>query len=279
MNFKFIVNDYVLIWNLLFQASVSADIHKLKQKLWINYKYEYNITFKDREVMLKDPKNFIPNDDTVYNILLDTSEYERIKKRTDKYRNNMLVLWDSNKKNINKYLKDILRFEIKQYNVYIVDPMLDVMDIICLDDSKCNNMVLGKKIVGSDINKIIIDIIYEVVKKEMKDYNSKYHDIIKAIIELAILNEFSTCIYGSSQYLSGDNTLSYLKRQIYPYWLMYLGVSKEEMLNYMMRDKIAFDLDKYAYEKQLKKMDLFQFINFCIRNQRHIIKISQLEII
>lgn len=279
MNFKFIVNDYVLIWNLLFQASVSADIHKLKQKLWINYKYEYNITFKDREVMLKDPKNFIPNDDTVYNILLDTSEYERIKKRTDKYRNNMLVLWDSNKKNINKYLKDILRFEIKQYNVYIVDPMLDVMDIICLDDSKCNNMVLGKKIVGSDTNKIIIDIIYEVVKKEMKDYNSKYHDIIKAIIELAILNEFSTCIYGSSQYLSGDNTLSYLKRQIYPYWLMYLGVSKEEMLNYMMRDKIAFDLDKYAYEKQLKKMDLFQFINFCIRNQRHIIKISQLEII
>ena len=40
MNLKFAVNDYVLIWNLLFQASVSEEIHKLKQKIWFNYKKE-----------------------------------------------------------------------------------------------------------------------------------------------------------------------------------------------------------------------------------------------
>ena len=63
MNLKFVVNDYVLIWNLLFQASISENIHKFKQKIWINYKNEYNKTFKDNLLILKDPKNFIPDDD------------------------------------------------------------------------------------------------------------------------------------------------------------------------------------------------------------------------
>ena len=33
VNIKFVVNDYVLVWNLLFQASINERIHKLKQKL------------------------------------------------------------------------------------------------------------------------------------------------------------------------------------------------------------------------------------------------------
>ena len=60
---------------------------------------------------------------------------------------------------------------------------------------------------------------------------------------------------------------------------MYLGVSKAEIINYMVRDNIAFDTDKYPYEKQLASLDLLAFIEFCIKNQRHIIKISELEII
>ena len=35
MNIKFVVNDYILIWNLLFQASISEKMHVLKQKIWI----------------------------------------------------------------------------------------------------------------------------------------------------------------------------------------------------------------------------------------------------
>ena len=60
---------------------------------------------------------------------------------------------------------------------------------------------------------------------------------------------------------------------------MYLGATKEEMLEYMMRDKIAFEIDKYTFERQLKNVDLKEFISFCIRNQRHIIKIKEIEII
>ena len=60
---------------------------------------------------------------------------------------------------------------------------------------------------------------------------------------------------------------------------MYLGADKEEMMNFMMRDKIAFDVDKYPYEKELKKKNILQFIDFCIRNQKYIVKINELEII
>ena len=279
MNLKFIVNDYILIWNLLFQASISSEVQKLKQKLWVNYKKEYNITFKDRELILKDPKNFISNDDTIYNIFLDSKEYEHIKKATEKYRNSVLELWDGNKKIINKELKDILRFDVKLCHIYVVSDLLDIIDASFISTHSINNIILGKKIDNKDKNKLIVDLVYEIIKKQTDNFKPEYKEIVQAVIELAILNEFSTRLDNRSHYLTGDSTLSFLKRQIYPYWLMYLGADSSEMLDYMTRDKIAFDIDKYTYEKQLKKVDLLQFIDFCIRNQKYIIKINELEII
>ena len=60
---------------------------------------------------------------------------------------------------------------------------------------------------------------------------------------------------------------------------MYLGVKKEDFFNYMMRDKIVFEADKYAYEKELKKMNIEEFIEFCIRNKRYIIREKDKDII
>lgn len=279
MNLKFVVNDYILIWNLLFQASVSENIHALKQKIWINYKKEYNDTFKDNPVILKDPKNFIPNDDTIYNILLETKEYEDIKKDTEKFRVNLLKVWDDNKKKSIAELKDILRFDIKLYHVLVVSEKLDIIDTTDPKGKKVNTIVWGKKVEEKNPTSIIVKLVFEIVKKEMKNYQEDYKDMVEAIIELAILNEFATRISGVSHYLTGDNTLKYLKKQIYPYWLMYLGVNEEELLKYMSRDNISFDISKYPYEKQLKRLDLYSFIDFCIRNQKHIVKIDELEII
>ena len=75
MNTNFVVNDYVLIWNLLFGASISETIYKLKQKIWDTYKNEYNAIFRDKSQIMEDYKNFIPNDDTVYNIVLENKDY------------------------------------------------------------------------------------------------------------------------------------------------------------------------------------------------------------
>ena len=279
MNLKFIVNDYVLIWNLLFQASINEKIHKLKQKLWINYKKEYNNTYKDKELILKDPKNFIPNDDTIYNIVLESKEYEAIKKKTEKYRNQVLKIWDENKKNTTKIIKSIMKTDIKPYQVFVVAEELDIIDTATPKDSKVNTIILGKHVTQDTSIKLLVEIIFKILQKEYKKYKVEYEEIVEAIIELAILNELPTRLTGRSYYLTGEPTLNYLKRQIYPYWLMYLGADKEEMMSFMMRDKIAFDIDKYAYEKELKKQDILGFIDFCIRNQKYIIKIKELEII
>lgn len=279
MNLKFVVNDYVLIWNLLFQASISERVHKLKQKLWINYKKEYNNTYRDKELILKDAKNFIPNDDTIYNIVLETKEYEKIKKDTEKYRNQVLKIWDNNKKEATKIIKSITRLDLKPYQVLVVNEHLDILDTTTVKDAKINTVVLGKKVTADTSIKLLVELVFQILKRELKDYKVEYKDIVDAAIELAVLNEFPTRLTGRSHYLTGDPTLNYLKRQMYPYWLMYLGADKEEMLSFMMRDKIAFDVDKYAYEKELKKKDLLEFIDFCIRNQKYIVKINELEII
>lgn len=46
-----------------------------------------------------------------------------------------------------------------------------------------------------------------------------------------------------------------------------------------MRDGIVFEIEHYPVDKHLKKMNLFEFIQFCIRNQKKIVRIQNLEII
>ena len=147
MNIKFYVNENILIWNLLFQASISEQVYSLKQKLWSNYKDEYNNTYRDKNIILSDPKNFIPNDDTIYNIVKETREYEKVKKSTEKYRMELMKIWDSNKRLINAFVKSILKKELRQYKLFVVNEELNVIDTYFKDED------VGIIIVGKSIDK------------------------------------------------------------------------------------------------------------------------------
>jgi len=267
MNTKFIVNDYILIWNLLFGASISEPMYKLKQKIWDTYKNEYNSTFQDKLEILKDYKNFIPNNDTVYNIIIDTKDYEKLKKQAEASRIELMQIWDKNKKETENLMKNIIRKKLPNYKIFVVNKELNVID----------HPLEGVLIVGREINKkeplkVLLEMNAVIVKNNIKRYKEDYEKFKKAILEFAVLNEYATRIMGRSCYQVGSPNLQSLKRWLYPYWLMYLGVPKEEFYNYMTRDKIVFDADKYAYEKELKRMDIEEFIEFCIRNQRYIIR-------
>ena len=61
-----------------------------------------------------------------------------------------------------------------------------------------------------------------------------------------------------------------MKVKLYPYWLMYLGVEPENYEKYMVRDNIYFDVNEYTYQKELKNLDIYTFINFVIKNKRQI---------
>ena len=279
MNLNFVLNDYVLIWNLLFGASISSNIQGFKQKLWKNYRHSYNDLYKEEEHILKDPKNYIPDDDTIFDMVKASDIYKEIREDTEKYRLELLHTWDKIKKDLNKNLKEILRFDIKLYHVLVVDKKLDVIGMKIPKSRRVNTITWGNRVDSDNYTLAIINIIEHIVRKELATYKSEYKDIVDAIIELAIDNELTSRTLNKSVYLRGDSSLKYLKRQLYPYFLMYLGYSKEEILNRMMEDKIIFELNKYTFERQLATVDLKTFINFCIKNQKHILKIKELEII
>ena len=279
MNLNFVLNDYVLIWNLLFSASISSDIQAFKQKLWKNYRHSYNDLYKEEEHILKEPKNYIPDDDTIFDMVRTSDIYKEIREETEKYRLELLHTWDKIKKDLNKNLKEILRFDIKLYHVLVVDKKLDVIGMKIPKSRRVNTITWGNRVDSDNYTLAIINIIEHIVRKELATYKSEYKDIVDAIIELAIDNELTSRALNKSVYLRGDSSLKYLKRQLYPYFLMYLGYSKEEILNRMMEDKIIFELDKYTFERGLATVDLKTFINFCIKNQKHILKIKELEII
>ena len=279
MNLNFVLNDYVLIWNLLFGASISSNIQMFKQKLWKNYRHSYNDLYKEEELILKDPKNYIPADDTIFDMVKASDIYKEIREDTEKYRLELLHTWDKIKKDLNKNLKEILRFDIKLYHVLVVDKKLDVIGMKIPKSRRVNTITWGNRVDSDNYTLAIINIIEHIVRKELANYKSEYKDIVDAIIELAIDNELTSRTLKKSVYLRGDSSLKYLKRQLYPYFLMYLGYSKEEILNRMMEDKIIFELDKYTFERGLATVDLKTFINFCIKNQKHILKIKELEII
>ena len=267
MNAKFIVNDYALIWNLLFQASISENIYKLKQKLWETYKTEYNETYKDKENILKDVKNFIPDNDTIYNVILENKNYEKIRKQAEKYRLEIMKIWDKNKKTTASLMKDIIRKKMPDYTFFVVNKELNVVD-----HPMKGSMIIGKELDNKNPYKLLYEINMHIVMNNIKWYEGNDKKFKKAIVELAVLNEYPTRITNKSYYLSGDPELLSLKRWLYPYWLMYMGVPRDEFFSYMMRDKVSFDIDKYAYEKELKNMDIEEFIDFCIRNQKYIVR-------
>ena len=115
--------------------------------------------------------------------------------------------------------------------------------------------------------------MYTITKYEIGSFHKENREIVSSIIDLAITNELQTRLVDSSKYNEGFKSLRTLKKQLYPYFLMYLGaVDKEDLVGYMMRDKIAFDIDTIRIEKDLKEIDLYGFIDFCCKNQKYILK-------
>ncbi len=269
MKLDIVVNKYLLIWHLLYQSSVSDDIHNLKQELWLEYKKEYSLVHGDKEEILSLLDDFIPNDDLIYNLIEEAPQYKKIKQETNRYRNNILEIWDQNRKIYTKELQQILKFTLKNtYKICVVHPNLDVVET----DFKSNTITIGKKIITRDKNNFLTYLMYKIVKNEILKLKTSEKDILDVVVELAITNELYTRISKESKYKIGKKDLRELKEKIYPYWLMYLGVKEESFDKYMVRDNIFFDKTKYKYEKMLRTVDIYSFIAYLIKNKKSIFK-------
>ena len=256
MKINFILNDYMICHNILFKASISEIIHKHKMKLWKTHQKEYNALATDNEKILKEGNDFIPDDDTIYNLMMESDYYRVFKKESEKHRLYLMKTWDKYKRRINSFIRDIIRININDdFDIFVTHPMLDVVSYV----PKANKyaVVWGRHNDNESDIRTIIDIVAFIVKAKLGGYRKENSDIVNAILELAFTNELYTRLSGKSKYLDGSSNLKPIRRMLYPYWLMYLGAEKEDLVKYMRRDSIAFDINCYTIEHQLKKIDLY----------------------
>ena len=275
MKLDIVVNKYLLIWHLLYQSAVSEDIHRFKQKLWLSHKKEYSQVHKDKQEILNELDNFIPDDDIIYNLVETSPLYKKIKIETNKYRNNILEIWDQNRRKYAKEITSILKFNIRnEYKVCVVHPSLDIVET----DFESKTITIGKRIITRDKDNFLSYLMYKIIKNEILKLKTDETNILEVVTELAIINELYTRVSKESKYNIGKKDQRELKEKIYPYWLMYLGVPFEDFEKYMIRDNIFFDKNAYKYEKILKTIDIYSFIGFLIKNKKTILKTKLLPV-
>ncbi len=281
MKLSIIVNKYLLIWHLLYQSSVSDDIHRLKQRLWLDYKKEYSGIHKDKILILSNPYDFIPDDDFIYNMVESSIYYKKLKQETNRYRLNVMEVWDKNRKLYNNELEKLLKTSLDcSYNICVVHPSLEVVEA----DLSTKTLTIGKKLILKDKDNFLTYIMYKIVKNEFNNINTPERSIVDAVIELLITNELYTRITKESKYNLGKKSLREVKEKIYPYFLMYLGVPFKDFERYMIRDNIFFDINSYSYISYLKNIDIYSFIDFIIKSKENILgiknfKVSDIEVL
>jgi len=267
MNIEITVNEYLLAWYLLYGASLSKEIDKFRKSLWSKYRLEYNFCYKDKSEIIKYGKDFIPDNDVLYNEIWESDLYLSLKKETNKHKMHLIKIFNSDLKKVKKELVSILKMDFNNtYNIYVIHPRMEVIEYF---DNSC---ILW----GSDRDKYdALRVLITTIVRSLIKVDSNYKEITDSIIELASLNEMGKKLGNSDSYTEGNLSLRLIKRQIYPFWLMYLGYdTKETILDRMIEDKIGFDLENYPIDKNMKKMDLQEFIDFCIKNNKHILKLN-----
>ena len=271
MKLDIIVNKYLLIWHLLYQSSVSREIHSLKQELWNDHKALYAKVHEDKDEILSSFDNFIPDDDLIYNLIESSPYYKKIKKDTNRYRLNILEIWDHNRKKYLKEIKSILKVSFPcEYKICVIHPDLDVVET----DFDRKIITIGKKIITHDKDNFLSYLMYKIIKSEMSNYSYDDYSIFEAVCELCITNELYTRVTKFSKYNIGKKELRAIKEKIYPYFLMYLGVSFNDFDKYMVRDNIFFNKDSYEYI-DLSSFDVFSFIDYLCKHKKSIFKVRQ----
>lgn len=268
MKIDFTINEYALVWYILFQSDVNDNICNFKEKLWKIYKEQYKSTYKDRVDILIENKDFIPDNDILYNLFFENKDYQKELKNVEKYRIELLKEWDKNSKITTAFYKNIVRKKINNYTIYVVCKESNIIDC-----SVKNTIVIG---IDSKENKFIdylLKINMAIILTNTKKYDNKEDETLRlAIIELAVMNEYASNLRNKSCFISGSTKLYDLKIKLYPYWLMYIGISQDKLIDRMKTDNIVFDLGEYPYNKDLRKMNIEEFINFCVKNKKNFIK-------
>lgn len=268
MKINFKINDYLLAWQLLFKASFCKEVQELKMKLYRNHPKEYMDLKNDYKKIINQDHNYIPDNDLIYDYVFSSDIFNILKEETEKYYHGVVKAYNRYKKKINNEIFKVLRFNlISEYDLYIVHPKMSSKMCVSFDNKQV--FIWGSSYADD------IDIICNIIQKVVENYidaEEQKKEMTRIISEMAILGELATKIDNSSRYKCNKFDLC---KDIYPYFLMYMGADNpESLISYMMRDKIVFEVDRYQMETKLQKINLKEFIDFCYNNWNHLVKIT-----
>jgi len=262
MRLNFIINKYLLMWYLLCRESNINEVNDFKQNFLSLHRKESFMLIKEKDIIMNILKDYIPDDDFIFNKFSNTDEFKKLLKDTNRYRISMLEAYDKNQKIIKKELNKLLKYNLNiNYDICFVHKKLDVLEF----NLKTNLIVLGKEIKSSETLGFYILLIYKILENEYNNFKPEAKEIVRAILELVIYNELFTRVSGKNRYNIGNQNLRKVKEKIYPYFLMYMGILESDFEKRMEEDSIYFD--DLKYDKNLKLMDLYSFITFIIKNK------------
>lgn len=273
MRLNFIINKYLLMWYLLCRESNINEVNDFKQNFLSLHRKEAFMLIKEKDIIMSYLKDYIPDDDFIFNKFYNTDEFKKLQKDTNKYRISMLEAYDKNKKVLLKNLNKLLKYDLNiSYDICFVHKKLDVIEF----NLKTNLIVLGKDIKSFDALGFYILIVYKILENEYKKFKPEEKEIVTSILELVIYNELFTRVSGKNRYNIGNQNLRKTKEKIYPYFLMYMGILESDFDKRMEEDNIYFDSVKY--DNNLKLMDLYSFITFIIKNKTRVLDTKILKV-
>jgi len=273
MKLNFIINKYLLMWYLLCRESNINEVNNFKQNFLSLHRKEAFMLIKEKDIIMSYLKDYIPDDDFIFNKFYNTDEFKKLQKDTNKYRISMLESYDKNKKALLKNLNKLLKYDLNiSYDICFVHKKLDVIEF----NLKTNLIILGKDIKSSEALGFYILIVYKILENEYKKFKPEEKEIVTSILELVIYNELFTRVSGKNRYNIGNQNLRKTKEKIYPYFLMYMGILESDFDKRMEEDNIYFDSVKY--DNNLKLMDLYSFITFIIKNKTRVLDKKILKI-
>ncbi len=261
MKFNIVEDDYLLVWYLVYGASLSKEFDKLKQSLYTKYQHEYNNCYKDRQEIVKYGKDFIPDNDILYDEVMKSKFFKSLKKETVNHKVHLERLLDNSQKEINDYEKRIIKTGLMEnLKIFVIHPRLERVDYY----KEYKALIWGSEKVKFDALKIIlINLTKSLLKSYCRDEFDKR--ILKVLLELCVLNEFLEQVDFNS-YDAGDTALRIIKMQIYPYWLMYLGYTeREDFINKVIKDHVAIDVSRYRINKDLKELNIVDFFKYLLK--------------
>jgi len=204
--------------------------------------------------------DFLENNPKYNSVLEYYQSLPEMKEKTkiaEEYCKDINEFWDNNLQVTRYFYQNILKIDYedvdKEILIYVSNPES------CIGSYLGNDKVLwGHENGVADPWYNFVYLHHEILHSVMPRPADETKDNLNhAIIELATDNELWSELSGESKFGEGHFYLKSEREYLYPYWLLYLGLNKQQIAERNLHDSVLInDLEP---DQQLANMNIFQF--------------------